>query len=575
MYDIKYFTKDLWGKIYDNDKFWDEELLHSNFLVFYCCIFAWLKLPRPTYNQLLMAEHISNDNNKFRMLMAMRGLAKSLTAQIYSCWRLYNDPNEKILVMSGMDKRAKNFTHFMQKILSLCPFLQHLSPRLNIERTSSNAFDVRGATPSDSPSVYAVGVGTQITGFRATLVIFDDIETPQNSMSATLREKVEYFAKEAFNLLIAGKEQTITLCTPHSRESIYCKWINEGHVPLVIPSEYVSKSHSFYQYVASHIKEASENNLSIIGKAVDERINNEVLEKKKPQVGKSTYTLQYLIDISENDDLKHPLKLHDLIVTNIMPDEAPLRVHYGSMPENEIYMKHYGFKGDRFFKPAFISEEKAQYQTKAISIDPKGRGIDQFGYSIGFILARKIFLKKIGELKGGGYTDENLMKIIELIQEFELNFLVYESNFGDGAFGKIIEPYIWKYTPRCAIVETRAHIQKERRIINTLEPLLNQHRLIIDKAALEEDSLSTMPNSFTYQLTHLTSEPNCLRQDGKIDSLEMLCKWANENFMNTSEDAMIYSHRDAETRKILEQNMYFAKRFGYRLPRQPNYADRY
>ena len=44
------------------------------------------------------------------------------------------------------------------------------------------AFSVKcnaGATASDSPSMYAVGAGNQVTGMRASLVIYDDIETAQ------------------------------------------------------------------------------------------------------------------------------------------------------------------------------------------------------------------------------------------------------------------------------------------------------------------------------------------------------------------------------------------------------------
>ena len=250
---IKYFTQDAWGKVYEDDKYWDDETLFDNFIVFVCCVFAWLGLPRPTYNQLLLAKHISDTSNPFRMLIAMRGLSKSLNAEIYTVWRLYRDPDEHILVMSASGGRASNFTAFVQKIIKLLPCTQHMTPRHNQERTSGASFDVAGATISDSPSVYAVGVENGIAGFRATLVIYDDIETKQNSTSIVMREKIDHYAKEAHNLLVAGRKETITLCTPHSKDSIYMNWVTEGHVPLVIPSEYVAKEHFFYTYLPKYI----------------------------------------------------------------------------------------------------------------------------------------------------------------------------------------------------------------------------------------------------------------------------------------------------------------------------------
>lgn len=80
-----------------------------------------------------------------------------------------------------------------------------------------------------------------------------------------------------------------------------------------------------------------------------------------------------------------------------------------------------------------------------------------------------------------------------------------------------------------SIESVRAKGQKELRIITTLEPLVNQHKIIIDKKVFDDDYESkTINNSFTYQYTHITKEPKCLNHDDRIDSLEMLCKFMLE-----------------------------------------------
>ena len=78
-----------------------------------------------------MAKFVSDESKPHRMLMALRGLSKSLTSQLYVAWRLRRDPNEKILVMSGTGERAKNYSQFVQKLLKTLPICQDLAPRHN------------------------------------------------------------------------------------------------------------------------------------------------------------------------------------------------------------------------------------------------------------------------------------------------------------------------------------------------------------------------------------------------------------------------------------------------------------
>lgn len=552
-YDIEYFTNNEWGEVFEDDKYWDEELLFENFIVFYVHAFAWLNLPRPTYNQLLMAQHVNDTSNKSRMLMALRGLSKSLTSQIYAVWRLYRNPDEHILVMSASGTRAKNFTAFMQKIIKLFPCTQHMTPRHNIERTSGGSFDVAGAGESDSPSVYAVGVLNQISGFRATLVIYDDIESKQNSNSITMKEKIDHYAKEAHNLLIAGLEETITLCTPHSKDSIYIDWIGEGHVPLVIPSEYVGKEHFLYRYIAEHIRNRAEKFPSLIGKATDERVTNKILEDKMMKIGRSEYKLQYLLDVSESDDIKHPLKLSDLIVTDVDDKQAPMRIAYSSMPENHLFLKHNGFKADKLYKPAYVSDEKTNYQIRIMAIDPSGRGADETAYAVIFILNGMIFVKDVGGFSGG-YDDETLGGLARLVSEYEINTLLMEENFGGGSFGAMMQKHLIKLKNQPEILGIRAKGQKEIRIVNALEPLLNQHKIIVDKSLLDRDSRGTMLTSLTYQLSHLTRERDCLKHDDRIDALEMAVSHAVELYLDVDEEQSIVMLREQELEDIMKMN---------------------
>jgi hypothetical protein len=559
-----------WGKVNNDDRYYSDEDLYDSFQCFAHYAYSYLNLPAPSRAQLELLDFASDRSNPHRMLMCLRGLSKSLSAQLYTTWRLLNDPDEHILVMSATGERAKNFTQFVQKLLALLPVCHSMKPRHNKERTSGQSFDVAGATASDSPSVYAVGVENQIAGFRATIVIYDDIESAQNSSSITSKEKIDHYASEAANLLMSGRDETLTLCTPHSKDSIYSDWIaNKGFKHLVIPAEYPENIDVYGGGLAPYIVDRLANDSTLVGRNVDERFTPEILRSKMLRIGKSQYQLQYMLNVSESDELKHPLKLSDLIVMDVDIDDAPVKVSPSSMKENMVFVKHNGFKTDRLYSPSFVSQDRARYNYKVLSIDPSGRGTDETGVTVGFSHNGKIYIKKIVGLIGG-YDTETMEEIAQMCSDYSIDYIVVESNFGDGAYTKFLEPFIIKKSPNTEIVETRSSTQKEKRIISTIEPLLNQRRLVVDKQLLDDDFKSDVIRSFTYQLTRITKESGCLKHDDRLDSVEMLCKFIIEK-EEFSESENSSQFDDTELEDAIEV---FKKNFNLNRSRL-NYSNRF
>jgi len=512
---VKYFTQDKWGKHYEDDKYFDEAELMDNFIVFFTYVFAWLNLPRPTKGQYAIALWLQDSSNPHRMVWASRGLGKSLASQIYAVWRYLNDPDEKILVMSAGAARAINYTQFVQKLIKMLPITKDMTPRHNIERTSGQSFDVAGATASDSPSMYAVGAGNQVTGMRASLVIYDDIETAQTVESMTMMDKIDTFAKEAQNLLMSGKDESICLSTPHSMSSMYIGWLDAGYKLLALPAEVPEDDSSYFGALAPHIVEMMAEGL--VGMAVDERLDKEFLMSKKMRIGKSKYKLQYMLDVSDADDLRFPLKLNDLIVMDVDEDVAPLKVSHSSMPENDLRMKHNGFKADKLYSPSYTSKEVSPYEMKLLSLDPSGKGKDEIGITLLFSLNTRLFLKKVTGLQGG-YEDENMITIATMCKDYGIDTLLIEENWGGGMFTKMLEPHLRMISPKTEIDEVNVKGQKEVRIIEALEPLMNQHKLIVDKDTLDKDRSAPAINSWTYQLSKITKERDSLRADDRLDS---------------------------------------------------------
>ncbi len=131
-------------------------------------------------------------------------------------------------------------------------------------------------------------------------------------------------------------------------------------------------------------------------------------------------------------------------------------------------------------------------------------------------------------------------------------------NFGDSMFTKLIEPFFKKHHP-CLIEEVKHSKQKEARIIDTLEPVMAQHKLVIDKQVIQWDYNSTknMPPEkalkymLFYQMSRLTREKGALSHDDRLDCLAIaVAYWVEQ--MGQDADAKMANRADAILKEELK-----------------------
>jgi hypothetical protein len=527
----------------------EKKVLINNFKEFYKYVFWWFNLPHPTRDQLAMAKYVSQLVNRQDplMLQAQRGLAKSLTTQILSTWMLLRNKEEVISVISATSSRAESFITFVKQILIRVPLVKHLAPT-GENRQSSRKIDVNGRIPNDSPSLSAFGVTSAKAGSRSSFLIYDDVEIPENSNTAQKREKLLDGVRDAANLGIAGVFRELAICTPQSAESVYNIMKNEdGFERRIIPAEYPEDISVYEGDLAPHILYMMKKHPKIIGEATDKRNNMAHLIKQKVK-GKARYKLHYMLDTAMTDSERYPLKLSDLIVMDLDAETAPLQIIYSSDRKDTLYdIKHKGFRGDNLFKAKFVSEDtRKPYEGIAMFIDPSGRGKDETAYAISAQLNGKIFLLDFGGVSGG-YDEDTLNTLADLASRFKVNVIAIESNFGDGSFHELMKPvlkarYVYGKQEGCEVIDVRANNQKEKRIIETLEPAMMQHRIIVNKQALVVDQEKKSDYSFTYQLTHLTEEANSLKHDDVVDVVEMSVAYWRESLARDDSQAL-ESHR--------------------------------
>jgi hypothetical protein len=267
-----------------------------------------------------------------------------------------------------------------------------------------------------------------------------------------------------------------------------------------------------------------------------------------------------MLDTTLSDGTRFPLKFRDLIVTDIDPEVGPDRLLWASGPQQELKdVPNVGMTGDRFYAPLNVPESFSEYEGSVMVIDPSGRGRDETSYAVTKQLHGKVYVTRWGGLSGG-YDADTLKALVLIAKEQKVNLVKIESNFGDGMFTSLISPVFTALYP-CTIEEYSVHTQKELRIIDKLEPAMNQHRVVMDKAIVLKQN-SDLPedagereryyNGF-YQMAYLTKDRGSLKQDDRIDILaEAVGHWV-ESVDRDEEKAAERSHEkklDKELQKF-------------------------
>ncbi len=523
----------------------------TDFKNFVFLVWRHLKLPRPTDLQFSIADYLQSDARRI-CIQAFRGCGKSWLTSAYVLHQLLINPNIKILVVSASKQRADDFSTFVLKLIYEMEILQHLIPTAD-QRMSKISFDVRPSRASHMPSVKSMGITGALSGNRANLIVADDVEVPNNSATQSMREKLSEAIKEFESILTPDKNSKICfLGTPQCEQSIYSALATRGYVTRVWPSRYPSiKQRSAYgDNLAPFISSPLDLDSELQGRPTEEtRFDDVELLEREASYGKHGFALQFMLDTRLDDEDRTPLKLQDLIVMNTNPEKGAEGIVWARSPELRIdNLPTVGLTNDFYYRPMQTQGDWLPYSGAVMSIDPSGRGKDLTSASVVKMLNGNLYLTKCVGLTGG-YDEKTLTTLVEIAKEQKVNEIICESNMGDAMFQTLLMPYINKIYP-CSVSEVRHNIQKERRICDVMEPLLNQHRLIVDESVINEDyntaqSYSAevgLKHQLFYQLSRITRDKGCLSHDDKLDSLAMACSYWVEQLGKDAQMAMKDRH---------------------------------
>ena len=529
-----------------------EQRLKEDFKLFLRLCWKSLQLPPPTRAQLAMAEYLQRGGNRI-MLQCFRGLGKSWVTAAFVLWNLFCDRDKKIMVVSASKQRADDFSIFCQRCVLEFDWLAHLRPQDDDQRWSRVSFDVAGCRPAQSPSVKSVGISGQLTGSRADLIIADDCETPNNSATDMMREKLLQLITEFESVLTPKKDSRIIfLGTPQSCFTIYKTLHERNYIPMVWPARYPKNLVGYEGTLAKELqKDIDKHGLdSLAGKPTDTRFSDIDLLTREQSMSRSNFLLQFMLDTSLSDALKFPLKLSDFSVLPLDPQKGPSEVIWGADKETLLDLPAVALPGDRWHRPKREGEFVPWGET-IVAVDPSGRGKDETVAVIlsqinGFLFIRDIFASQ------DGYSDKTLCEILRRAKRYGASSCLIESNFGDGAIMELMRKHATEMKVGMNFEEVRATTRKEDRIIDTLEPVLNQHRLVVDQRLIQWDYTSNpdmapeerLPRMLMYQLTRMCREKGAVKHDDRVDALALGVKYFQDVLAISAQEQTIQADRE-------------------------------
>ena len=361
------------------------------------------------------------------------------------------------------------------------------------------------------------------------------VEVPKNSGTQLQRDKLAEAVKE-YDAILKPNGQIIYLGTPQNEASLYNTLQQRGYItriwPVLYPESQVERE-SYGGNLAPFIAQRYDSDPEKwAGKPTDpERFDDIEIAKRKLSYGRAGFALQFMLNTNLSDYEKYPLKVSDLIVEELDMHETSTKWSWANGIQQRLQdIPCVAMKGDMYYAPLSRSPETMPYTGTVMAIDPSGRGTDESSYAIMKSLNGYLFLMDVGGFEEG-YSDLTLTKMAQLAKFWEVNEVVVEANFGDGMFTKVMTPIFSKIHP-CVITEVKNTKQKELRIIDTLEPVLMRHKLIVNRSVIENDYRRYETNqaySLIYQMTRMCRDKNAIAHDDRLDAVTMATSYWLDN----------------------------------------------
>lgn len=476
-----------------------------------------------------------------------RGLGKSYITSIFAAWCLYCNPDTTIICVSGNQLRAAEFIRLTRQVIEAVPELHHLRPN-ETDRDGAFRFDCGARTvASKDPSVAAYGITSMIVGAHADVIIPDDVETPLNSETIEARDKLFHLVGEFESVLNPGG-RIVVLGTPHNRDSLYNRLAEIGYTFRRWPARYPDPNDiAGIKFLSPMLMADLLDSRARSGDPTHpERFDHNSLVEREAKIGPTAFSMQFMLSTDLADADRYPLKLRNFIVMPITGSVVPARVVWGTSPISDI--PAVGLRGDNFNAPIFYDKERwVDFESSVMFIDPAGDGADETAYAVAKLASGMIYVTATGGMHGGP-TEANFLALANIAKMHGVRRFLIEKNYGGGAWARSFQMVASRHLGACEVEDIPSgNRQKELRIIDTLEPVLAQHRLVIDPEVARDRVLML-------QVTGITRSRNSLSHEDRLEALSGAVAAFTETLVidtSRASDALDAKERDEAVREMI------------------------
>lgn len=513
--------------------------------------------------QIDIGRYIANETKMRIMIQAQRSEAKSTIAAIFAVWKLIHNCKTRVLIISAGSDVATEIANWIIQIIMNWDILECMRPdRQHGDRASTKAFDIHWMLKGveKSPSVACIGITSNMQGRRADLLLADDIESSKNGNTETQRIALEHLSRDFPS--ICQKGRIVYLGTPQSIDSIYNNLEERGFELRIWPGRFPTiEEEAFYgtrlaPFIASQMRAMP--HLRIGGGLIGNRgaptdpvlLNESILCDKERDQGAAYFNLQHMLNTELTDVNRYPLNCRDLIIDSFGTEQGRGEYVWGPEPILEVQYKGRFISKPSFFRPATRSNKLYDFEGKHLYLDTAGGGEngDLMVAVVTYYLHGYIYLAEIRKF-AGGFHPQTLLDLAELSLKHRVNIFEAEKNFGYGAHMEMLKPIIREVYEKVGeerlpkMEEWWESTMKEKRIIDTLEPVMQQHKLVVNESVIQYDIDSTKEypldvresHKLFHQMERMCIQKGALIHDDAADALAGGVRfWSNKLAVNSS-----------------------------------------
>lgn len=394
------------------------------------------------------------------LLMAFRSCGKSTLVGIFAAWLLYRNPNLRIMVVAADTLLARKMVRNVKRILERHPLTPHLKPQ-HLDQWAGDRFTVVRDLELRDPSMLARGVTSNITGSRADMIIYDDVEVPNTAATLEKRDDLRDRLTESTFILSAGGTQ-LYVGTPHHYDTIYAV---DQQTQNADQSEAFLDGFSPLRVPLLNDKDESQ---------WPDRFSRSMIERLKRQVGPNRFASQMMLQPTNSAEGRL--------------NPAQLRFYDGDMLYREVQQKPVLSLNETpmvscsaWWDPAFGAASGDASVLAIVFADTQG---NYYLHHLAYI--------RITQGHDDDEATQQCRQVAEICRRFYVPCVHVEIN-GIGRFlPAILKREMRKARVGCAVVEQSSRIPKAQRILEGFDAVMAARALFVHASVKATPFLTEM-----------------------------------------------------------------------------------